>query len=66
MIILQLSHSLALISSCIDPREAILEKITFKLKIQLFVLTENLAKQLILVSQSILILGNSQRKTLKG
>jgi hypothetical protein len=42
MIILQLSHGLALISSCADRREAISEKSTFKLKIQLFVFVKNL------------------------
>jgi hypothetical protein len=38
----------------------------FKLKIQLFVFTKNLAMELVLVSQSILKHGNSQRKTLEG
>jgi hypothetical protein len=36
------------------------------LKIQLFIPTENLAKQLILVAQSIHKLDNSGRKTLEG
>jgi hypothetical protein len=40
-------------------------KRTFQFKIELFVLTENLAKQLILVAQSILKLDNFGRKTLK-
>jgi hypothetical protein len=38
---------------------------TFKLKIQLLVFTENLAKQLVLVAQSILVLDNSQGKTIE-
>jgi hypothetical protein len=66
MIILQLSHGLALISSCTDRKEAISEKNTFKLKIQLLVLTENIAKQLVLVAKGILKLSNSQRKNLGG
>jgi hypothetical protein len=37
----------------------------FQFKIQLFVLTKNLAKQLILVAQSILKLDNLGRKTLE-
>jgi hypothetical protein len=41
-------------------------KSTFKLKIQLIVLTKNLTKQLILVAQSTLKLGDSQRKNLRG
>jgi hypothetical protein len=65
MIILQLSHGLALISSCTDRREVILEKRTFKLKIQLLIFTKKLAKQLVLVAQSILKLGNSQGNTPK-
>jgi hypothetical protein len=39
---------------------------TLKLKIQLLVFTENLTKQLILIAQSTLKLGDSQRKTLRG
>jgi hypothetical protein len=39
---------------------------TFKLKIQLFVFTKNLAKQLILIAKGILKLDDSQRKTLRG
>jgi hypothetical protein len=35
-----------------------------KLKIQLFIHTKNLAKQLVLVAQSTLKLSDSQRKTL--
>jgi hypothetical protein len=66
MIILQLSHGLTLISSCMDQREAILEKNTFKLKIQLLVLTKNLVNQLVLVAKGILKLSDSQRKTLGG
>jgi hypothetical protein len=38
MIMLQLSYGLVLISSCVDRREAISEKSTFKLKIQFLVL----------------------------
>jgi hypothetical protein len=49
-----------------DQREAILEKSTLKLNIQLLVLTKNLAKQFILITQSILKLDNSQGKTLRG
>jgi predicted transcriptional regulator with HTH domain len=41
-----------------------LRKKTLKLKIQLFVLTKNLAKQLVLNAKDILKLGDSQRKTL--
>jgi hypothetical protein len=41
-----------------------LEKNIFKFKIQLFVLTKNLTKQLILIAQSIFKLDDSQRKTL--
>jgi hypothetical protein len=41
-----------------------LRKRTLKLKIQLFVLTKNLAKQLVLNAKGILKLGDSQRKTL--
>jgi hypothetical protein len=41
-----------------------LRKRTLKLKIQLFVLTKNLAKQLVLIAKGILKLGDSQRKTL--
>jgi hypothetical protein len=37
----------------------------FKFKIQLFVLTKNLAKQLDLVAQSIFKFSDSQRKTLR-
>jgi hypothetical protein len=65
MIIVQLSHGLTLISSCMDRKEAILEK-ELKLKIQLFVLTKNLAKQLVLIAKSILKLDDSQKKTLGG
>jgi hypothetical protein len=39
---------------------------TFKLKIQLFVFTKNLAKQLVLIAKGILKLDDSQRKTLGG
>jgi hypothetical protein len=39
---------------------------TFKLKIQLFVCTKNLAKQLVLIAKGILKLDDSQRKTLGG
>jgi hypothetical protein len=56
---LQLSHGLALRSSCTDRREPISEKRTFKLKIQLLVFMKNLAKILFLVAQSILKLSNS-------
>jgi hypothetical protein len=38
----------------------------FKLKIQLFVFTKNLAKQLVLIAKGILKLDDSQRKTLRG
>jgi hypothetical protein len=41
-------------------------KRVFQFKIQLFVLTKKLAKQLILVAQSILKLDNLGRKTLEG
>jgi hypothetical protein len=43
-----------------------LRKRTLKLKIQLFVLTKNLAKQLVLNAKGILMFGDSQRKTLGG
>jgi aromatic ring-opening dioxygenase LigB subunit len=39
---------------------------TFKLKIQLLVLTKNIVKQFILIAQGILKLSDSQRKTLEG
>jgi hypothetical protein len=39
---------------------------TFKLKIQHFVFTKNLAKQLVLVTKGIFKLSNSQRKTIEG
>jgi hypothetical protein len=39
---------------------------TFKLKIQLFVFTKNLAKQLVLIAKGILKLDDSQRKTIGG
>jgi hypothetical protein len=39
---------------------------TFQLKIQLFILTKNLTKQLVLVAKGILKLNDSQRKTLGG
>jgi hypothetical protein len=55
---------LALISSCVDRREAISEKRTLKLKIQLFVLVKNLIKQLDLVAKTIFKFDDSQRKTL--
>jgi hypothetical protein len=66
MIILQLSHGLTLISSCTDQREAISEKSTFKLKIQFLVLTKNLARQIVLVAQRTLKVGDSQGKNLGG
>jgi hypothetical protein len=43
-----------------------LRKRTLKLKIQLFVLTKNLAKQHVLNAKGILMFGDSQRKTLGG
>jgi hypothetical protein len=43
-----------------------LRKRTLKLKIQLFVLTKNLTKQLVLVAKSIFKFNDSQRKTLEG
>jgi hypothetical protein len=42
------------------------ERNTFKLKIQPFVFTKNLTKQLVLIAKSILKLDDSQRKTLGG
>jgi hypothetical protein len=42
-----------------------LRKRTLKLKIQLFVLTEDLTKQLVLVAKSIFKFSDSQRKTLR-
>jgi hypothetical protein len=65
MIILQLPHDLALISSCIDRREAISEK-NFPTQDSTFCSYGNLAKQLTLVAQGILKFGNFQRKTLEG
>jgi hypothetical protein len=41
-----------------------LRKRTLKLKIQLFVLTKSLTKQLVLVAKGILKFGDSQRKTI--
>jgi hypothetical protein len=66
MIIVELSHGLALISSCTDRRETISEKNTFRLKIQSLVFMKDLAKQFVLIAQSILKLDDSQRKTLRG
>jgi hypothetical protein len=43
-----------------------LRKRTLKLKIQLFVLMEDLTKQLVLVAKSIFKFDDSQRKTLRG
>jgi hypothetical protein len=43
-----------------------LRKGTLKLKIQLFVLTKNLAKQIVLIAKGILKLDDSQGKTLGG
>jgi hypothetical protein len=43
-----------------------LRKRTLKLKIQLFVLSKNLTKQLILITKCIFKFGDSQRKTLGG
>jgi hypothetical protein len=42
------------------------QKRTLNLKVQLFVLTKNLTKQLVLVAKSIFKFGDSQRKTLEG
>jgi hypothetical protein len=39
---------------------------TFKLKIQLFIFTKNLAKQFVLIAKDNLKLDDSQRKTLRG
>jgi hypothetical protein len=39
---------------------------TFKLKVQLLILTKNLAKQHILVAKNIFRFGDSQRNTLRG
>jgi hypothetical protein len=65
MIIVQLSHGLALISSCTDWREAILEKELLSSKFNFF-FTKNHVKQLILNAQSIFKFDDSQRKTVKG
>jgi hypothetical protein len=66
MIIVHLSHGLTLISSYADQREAISEKRTLKLKIQLFVLMKKLTKQLVLIAKSIFKFDDLQRKTLGG
>jgi hypothetical protein len=42
------------------------QKRTLKLKIQPFVLTKNLAKELVLVAKSIFKFDDSRRKTLGG
>jgi hypothetical protein len=42
------------------------QKSTFKLKIQLFIFTKNLAKQLVLIAKGILKLDDSKGKTLGG
>jgi hypothetical protein len=63
---LTFSRRLALISSCIDWREAISAKEFSSSRFNFFVLVENLAKQLILVAQSILKLDNLGRRTLEG
>jgi hypothetical protein len=39
---------------------------TLKLKIQFFVFMKNLAEQFVMIAQSILKFGDSQRKTLGG
>jgi hypothetical protein len=66
MIIVQLSHNFALISSCVDRRKAISEKALSSSRFSFFVLIKNLAKKLILITQSIFKLDGSQRKTLGG
>jgi hypothetical protein len=43
-----------------------LRKRTLELKIQLFVFTEDLTKQLVLIVKSIFKFGDSQRKILRG
>jgi hypothetical protein len=48
------------------PKRSNFRKNTFKLKIQLLVLMKKLAKQVILIAQGILKLGDSQRKALRG
>jgi hypothetical protein len=47
------------------PKRSNFRRSTFKLKIQLLILMENLAKQLILVPESTLKLDDSLRKTLR-
>jgi hypothetical protein len=49
-----------------EPKRSNFRRSTFKLKIQLLVLTKNLAKQLVLDAKGILKLNYSQRKTIKG
>jgi hypothetical protein len=63
MIILQLSHGLTLIIVR-GLKRSNLRKRTLKLNIELFVLMEDLTKQLVLVAKSIFKFDDSQRKTL--
>jgi hypothetical protein len=65
MIVLQLLHGLALISLCIDWREAISTKEFSSLRL-IFVLMKNFAKQLVLATQSILKFMHFRRKTIVG
>jgi hypothetical protein len=63
MIIVQLSHALALISSCTDRREAISEEALSKFKIGFLFSRKNLQSKLSWLQRA---LDDSQRKTLRG
>jgi hypothetical protein len=65
MIIVQLSHGFTLVSSCVDQRETISEKVLSSSRFS-FVLMKNLAKQFVLIAQGILKLDDSQGKALGG
>jgi hypothetical protein len=64
MIIVQLSHGLALISSYKDRRVAILKEALSSSRFNFLFSRKNLAKQLVLVAKGIFKLNDSQRKTL--
>jgi hypothetical protein len=66
MIILQLSHDLALISSCTDRRVAISEETLSSSRFNFLFSQKNLVKQLVLIEKDILKFNDSQRKTLEG
>jgi hypothetical protein len=66
MIILQFSHSWALISLCIDWREAISAKEFSRLRLRSLFLWKNYTKQHVLTTQGILKFVHLRRKTIVG